>query len=302
MRWIVLSLLAPAIYAGNSFIDKYVLERKIRHASGMPIYSTAAALVLGTAAWLLAGMPVLGARDGWLLVASGMTTLYALTLYFYALRHNHTSHIITLLQTVPLYTLLLSAVFLGERLNGGQLAGFLVTLCAVMGLTVTKFDRRLRLGRGFWAMAGANLLFATSALLVAYTVELEAFMPTLIYQSWGLALAGLTLFVSLPAIRRAFVKSFRHTGGVTLSIMFLNETLFNIANALTFLAISLGPVALVTVLGGTQIFYGLLFGVVLSVLFPGTFKEGLTKYQLAKKVIFSALLFGGVALIAVSSS
>lgn len=92
----------------------------------------------------------------------------------------------------------------------------------------------------------------------------------------------------------AFHESFRSVGKVTLGVMFFNEILFIISKAFTFLAISLGPVALVGVLGGTQVFYGFLYGILLTLLFPKIFQEDISKNEIVKKLLFAVILFIGI--------
>jgi|GEM_PF-517858 len=302
MHWITLSLLAPAIYACNSFIDKYVLARKINDSRCLPIYSAVAAGILGTAGWAAAGWPTLGQKNDLILLLSGAATLYALALYFYALRKNHTSYIIALLETAPIFTLLLSIIFFGDTLSLWQLVGFFLTLCAVIGLSADKIKGRLRFDHAFFAICAANVLFAFAVVVIKFASGLHGFMPILVYQSWGLAVGGATLFFAFRPVRQAFFKSFRAAGTATLGIMFLNEILFNVANSVTYLAVSFGPVALVSVLGGTQVLYGVFFGVFLSVLFPHVYSEDATTLGVLKKVTFSALLFAGVGLIGASST
>jgi drug/metabolite transporter (DMT)-like permease len=300
MHWIFLSLLAPVIYAGNSFVDKYVLQNKIKDSRCLSIYSALAALVLGTGVWIAAKTPVVSQKDCLLLLVSGLISLFALSLYFYALTKNHTSYIIALLQTTPLFVLFLSLIFLGQTLNTWQIAGFFLTFIAVIGLSLEKNKGTFKIDRAFLAIMAANFLFAVAAIIMTFT-ETTEFVPILIYQCWGVALGGFLLFMLVKPIRRVFVESFKRVGRTTFIIMFTNEVFFNIANALTYLAISLGPVTLVSVLGGTQIFYGILFGAIFTGLFQGTFSEDTTRYGMTRKIALSLLLFIGVELIAIES-
>ncbi|MDB5169997.1 MAG: hypothetical protein JWN82_393 [Candidatus Saccharibacteria bacterium] len=294
MNWIILSLLAPAIYTVVNFIDKYVVEHKVKDSRGMPIYGTIVALLFGTAAWLIGGMPTLSLQNGLLVLFSGVISMWGFALYFYALSKSQTSYIIALLQTTPIFTLVFAQLFLDEPLNMLQLAGFVIVFAAILGLSIDKVERKIKLGSAFYAIIVANVLFAIASIAIKYTVDLDGFVPILAYESWGLVLGGIVLYLGFKNVRQAFWKSFRTVGNTTLAIMFLNESLFVVSKAITFLAISMGPVALVGVLGGTQVFYGFLYGIVLTLLFPTIFHEDIAKYDIIKKAVFSALLFLGV--------
>ncbi len=297
MNWLLPALIAPAIYAANIFIDKYVVEHKVKDSRGVPIYSAITAAVFGTILWLVLGRPILSLHNAMLLLVSGVFAVSALAFYFYALSKSHASYINAVFQMMPVFLLIMALVFLGERLGGWQIAGFFIIFAAVMGLSVEKDNARFKINDAFFAMLVASLLFAISAIIIKFTSGLTDFGSIMIYESWGLAFGGIVLFSSVTTIRRAFLESFKSVGRSTLSVMFFNEGMFVGSKALTFLAIVLGPVSLVGVLEGTQVFYGLLFGVVLTLLFPKIFHENIAKKEVATKIALSLLLFAGVWLI-----
>jgi uncharacterized membrane protein len=294
MSWLLLALLAPALDTIVNFVDKYLVEHKLKDSRSVPVYSGLAALIFGTAVWLLAGAPFLSGRNAIILIVSGMVFMWGIALYFHALAKSQTSYIIALLQTVPIFILILSVILLDEPLTALQLVGFVLVLGAALGMSVDKLERRIKLTNAFYQIMAANLLIAISAVLIEYTVNLEGFIPILAYESWGFALGSAALFLAFKRVRRAFLQGFRQVGASTLAVMFLNDSLAAISQAVTFLAITLGPVALIGVLSGTQVFYGILYGGVLTLLFPKIFKEDIAKKDIARNVALSVVLFIGV--------
>jgi uncharacterized membrane protein len=91
------------------------------------------------------------------------------------------------------------------------------------------------------------------------------------------------------------------SGATTLAIMFGNEALYVISKAITFLAITLGPVALVSVLGGTQVLYGLIIGVLFSLWFPRVFHEHTSWRFVLRRGGWMLAIFAGIAFIQISS-
>jgi drug/metabolite transporter (DMT)-like permease len=296
-KWIVLALLAPALYTMVNFIDKYVVEHKVKDSRGLPIYSMMAAAVFGTSVWLIAGMPILDMRNSLFVLMAGFIAMMGVALYFYALSKSQTSYIVALLQTTPLFTLIFSYALLNERLTLMQFGGFLLIFLAIIGLSYDRSAQKITVGRPFFAILAANVLFALANIAIKFTVDLEGFAPILAYESWGITLGGAFLFVAFRQVRQAFFASFRTVGKQTLAIMFFNESLFIVSKVLTFIAITLGPVALVGVLGGTQVFYGLLYGIVLTLLFPKLFTEQTARRDIARKLLLAAVLFVGIWLI-----
>ena len=178
-----------------------------------------------------------------------------------------------------------------------QLLGFVLVLAAVLGLSIDKVERKVKLDKAFYQILAGNLLFAVSFIIIKYTVDLKGFAGIVAYESWGLAGGSLILFIAFRKVRTAFMEGFSKVGKPTLTIMFFTESLFVIAQAVTLVAISLGPVALVGVLAGTQVFYAILYGTILTLLFPRIFHEDTAKKDIAAKLAFSLILFAGVWLI-----
>ncbi len=299
MNWITLSLLAPLIYTVVVFVDKFVVEHKVKLSLGMPGYGAISATMFGTIVWLFAGISGVGSKNALLILASGCISMFGFALYFYALAKSQTSYIIALLQTTPLFTLVFSYLLLDERLSTQQLLGFVLVFIAVIGLSVDKVESRLKVDAAFWSILLANVFFALASIVVAYTSDSVAFMPLLALESWGIAIGGAMLLLLVRQVRTAFINSFKTVGRQTLRIVFFNEGLFIFVKALSYFAITLGPVSLVNVLGGTQVFYGFMAGVLLSRTYPKYFKEDLGRRELIFKLCFSMVLFGGILLMSV---
>ena len=77
----------------------------------------------------------------------------------------------------------------------------------------------------------------------------------------------------------------------------MNETVFLAAKLLTLAAVALGPTALVSVLGGTQVFFGIVAGWVLTVLVPSIYREDVARRDLLRKGAVALVLFAGIACI-----
>jgi hypothetical protein len=192
---------------------------------------------------------------------------------------------------------------LREGLTIVQFGGFLVFFAAVLGLSIDRVECKLKLGLPFIAIMTANLLFAIAAIVIKFTTSIEHnFASIVAYESWGIALGGILLFGVFGRVRHAFLKSFSSVGKPTLGTMFFNESLFILSKALTFLAVSLGPVALVGMLGGVQLFYGFIFGALLTIAFPSIFHEDLRRFELIKNGIFSVVMFVGITATHILSS
>lgn len=297
MNWLFLALLAPAIYSIVNFIDKYVIESKVRDYRGMIIYGAITGFVVGTIFWLVVRRPILSLSDLLLVLSAGIISMISYYVYWIALSKNQTSLVIILFQMGAIFTLLFAFLFLKETISATQLVGFIFVIFAAVALSLKKKIEKFKLSSVFYLMLIVTFLQAIANVLIKFTIDKNSFVKIFPYESWGLAIGGLLLYLFIKSIREAFNESFFTAGKKVVPIMFGNELIFTTGDIVRFLAISLGPVALVNVIGGTRSFYGILYGVILTLIAPKIFKEDITKKGLFRKIIFSAILFFGILLI-----
>jgi drug/metabolite transporter (DMT)-like permease len=297
MSWVWVALLSPAVYSIVNFVDKYILSRHIKDYRGISMYSAVMAVIFGSFFWYFGGQPILSSRDSILIITSGVFTFWAMVLYFKALSLEDTSKIIILFQMGPVLILILSYFFLNERINLGQFIGFLLVLSASVGVSVEKKEMRLKLSKSFYLILLNQILWSVGAVIFKFVVDQNSFIKVVSYESWGIALGGIILFAAFPNIRNPFLNTFKTLEKRAVFFVFLNEGIFVIARLLNFAAISMGPLALVSILGSTSVFFGLIYGVILSLVFPSIFKEGLSKQSIIKNVGFGILAFIGICFI-----
>lgn len=297
MTWLVLALISPALYTAVNFIDKYLVEAEINDFRALPVYSTLMGFLIGTVFWLLAGRPRLSLTDTAIVLFTGMLTIWAAYLYFKTMTISSASEIVILFQLMPVLILILSFALLGEQVAGRQLVGFGLVLLSVIGVSLRKSRSRWRLSAAFWLIVTVDFLFALAAVLIKLAINATSFTSILSYESWGIGLGGAILYLGLPGVRRAFTESLRSVRKLAIGVILLNECLFILAKSIGFLAYSLGPVALVSVVGSTQVFYGIFLGWALTNVAPAIFQEDTTGQGLLRKIALGSVLLAGVWLV-----
>ncbi len=299
MDWLFFALLAPLMYTFVIFIDKYIVGHAVSDYWGLPIYSTIAGAVFGTFFWALGDFHGLPRSDALIILLSGALTIWGAVLYFKAISEEESSIIIMMLQMQPLMVLGLSVIFLRDVISGAQLAGFSLILAAAVALAVAKAEqpgKSFKLSTAFWLILVADLMWAVGVILYKAVSPDNPFILTVAYESWGLGLGGALLYVFVPRIRNAFHTTVRESRRAFWMIL-VNESLFVAAKLIALQAIALGPVALVTVIGGTQVFYGVLLGAVLTLLLPKVYSEDLRGRTLVKKGVWALVMFAGLWLV-----
>ena len=300
MNWVFFALLAPFFLTITTFLDKYIVEDHVHDHRAMTIYVGVIALFYGTVFWIVAGGPLLSLDVILLTMFKGSLIAFTAVLYFKAMSTEQASSVIILTQTAPILVLVLSFIFLGEVITLAQLAGFMLILVAAISISLARSEQSgaLRLSPAFWLISAGNTLLAVSLVLAKYIIDRHHFMDIAGYESWGLALGALIIYLFVPSFRQVFNHSVRVIPRSGLAFIFLSESIFTVAKLMNFAAFELGgPVALVSVLASTQIFIGLLFGWALTLISPATFKEDIARVGLAKKAVFAMVMFIGVQLV-----
>lgn len=298
MTWLPLALAAPALITVVNFVDKYLLESHIRDHRALPIFAglfgALASLVLLP---FVAADVALPTTTIVILLIAGMSVIAGAVFYFNAISRDQASTIILIFQVTPLLTLILGWALLGETIGGWQLVGFFLILAAAAALSIQPGAGRLRISLTAWLMFAAALTVAARSILVRTIPISPPFSAILIYTGFGQGIGAVLLYLVSATRRHAFHETLATTGKAPLAALGANEIFFLIGSALGNLAITLGPAALVNVLGGTASFYGIVFGALLTMLAPTVFKESLERRDLLRKSGLALLLFAGLAMV-----
>lgn len=296
MSWVFLALLAPALYAVNVFLDKYLIASKFPDYRALPIFGAILAIPVVIILRFF-GADFLNFKDSFFIILSGIFTIIAFSIYLEALIKEETSVIIIMLQLIPVMVLIMSYLFLGDTITFKQLIGFVLLFISSLLASLKKTRGAFKFSNVILLMLAADILWALPYIFIKNVSTSINFSSLIAYESIGVFLGGILMLFFVPKIRTAFVKTIRQIKKPVLGLVFLNESIFLTDKALTYLAVTLGPVALVSILGSTQIFFGLLLGILLTMLLPKVFKEDLSKNSLFKKGLLGLLAFVGIILV-----
>lgn len=297
MDWLFYALLAPAVYAVVVYIDKYILERQIKDYRGMPIYGGIAAPIFGVLLWFITGFPILDLQNTALILLTGVLTIFGAATYFKALSNDEASKITILFQLTPVIVLVMSYLFLREGISSIQLFGFLLILFATIGAEFNKGDFKIDWSSSLFLILVTDFFWASSFVLFKFVVGEYSFSEVVSFESFGMGIGGLILFTFVPSIRKAFLKTNKALAKKVLAFVFLNEGVFVLAKLCTFYAISLGSVALVEVVAGTQVFFAIFYGWILTRIAPKIFQEDISKKGLYQKLAMGSFVLLGLWLI-----
>lgn len=294
MSWLFFAVLSSAVYAVTNFVDKYILEREVKDYRGLTVYTTLASFTFGILYWTFTGFPILGAQDAILVMGTGMLTIWGLSLYFRALSIEETSTVIILMQLVPVITLLMSSIFLGERISAAQVIGFILILAAVTGVSVKKTHLKMKFSKALLYILLADICWAAANVLFKFVVSTTTFSQLVPYESLGIAAGGVILYLLFPTVRDTYRITKNSLSKIGFSFIFINELIFVTAKILGYYAISLGPVSLVGIVSSTQVFFGIYYGWILTLLNRELFKEDISASGIIKRIFLAIVVFGGI--------
>ena len=160
-------------------------------------------------------------------------------------------------------------------------------------------------GYGGLSVDGAfYVLIAASVLAAAANIAGKLAVDSMeLVQAHAFRVLGMSSLMLVSSLRRAPMREvwrFVRSRSPALGIFGLNE--FVVANTgmlINFWAISLGPVSLVTAVTATASLFLLAYGFALALVFKGALGEQISAGSVAVKVVSTATMVAGVAVIAI---
>src|SRR3989344_5308950 len=104
---IIFAILSAAIFGVTNYVDKFLLEKHNISPAVITIYSGMFALIAGLIILLIKGFYPIDLKTLLILLTSGFLTAIYLLPYYKALTFDETSLVIPLLQTYPVFVLIL---------------------------------------------------------------------------------------------------------------------------------------------------------------------------------------------------
>jgi drug/metabolite transporter (DMT)-like permease len=271
MSWIVLGILAQTLAAGALLIDKAVISCFTPHPLTLLTLVGLSNLVLAVVVLASRHWPQAAPGDALSAAASGVLLVGYLVPYFVALRGADASAVGTLFQLAPLWTLLIAALFLGERPTSLQFAGFATVLAGALSIELAATSRRPH-GVTVGLMVVSTLFVAIGAVLAKHAYQGGDFWGVTLFVSLGAA-AGAALALLVSPSRSVVFGQLASLPAAVFFAMALVETL-NLGFEVLFLsAISRGPVGLVSVTEGAQPVLLVLGAAALAKRWPDLFNE-----------------------------
>ena len=303
---LLLAAAAATLYAITNHIDKFLVSKASAHADHRALVVMSTLVAGGMMAIIYAfvcgfRIELFNAQSFAVLAANAV--LYAITLgmYFCALKRDDTTIIVIMFNLVPVFSLLLSPLFLsGQEVRPLQLVGCLIVLLAAMIVTFESDKKRFSKAKliTLLMMAFVSLGYSLWFILTRVVTQNHDFELTTFWLNVMVFAVGLLAFLLLKKYRKSFTALVEKNGPVMFGLNITNELFNSFGMVLTTFAGTMIPVALVSFCSqGVQPFMSLLIGLLLTTFFPKIGKENVSKGEIARRVITVLICAIGLACI-----
>ena len=296
MPWYLFAAATPTLYSVSNFVDKFLIEKRIKDPMAITALACIASGVLGVVIGIFTGFVNIGFAQILILIFAGILLTFYLIPYFEAMKLEDASRVVPLFQFIPVFTLILSTVILKETLSAKQILGLLLVVSAGLFISAEKIEGRMfRPRKSLYFMLLASFMYGLVGILFRFVVKEASFWTTLSYEYIGTGVGGMLLFL-IPKVRKNLqnqISSIKSSAG----IITFNNGIAIAAQMSESYALSLAAVPLVNIIGSIQPAISLVEGVILTKKFPHLIQEDITKAVVTHKFIAIIIIFIGLYLV-----
>lgn len=306
--WLILAVSSYFINAGVYVADKFMLSKKVHssiaYAFFVGIWSIFNFILLPLDFWV----PSFG--ELMLDLSGGLLFLFTLIFWYKALHQSEATRVVPIVGAlVPIFTLILSALLLGDTLDEAQLLAFIILIAG--GVLISFKQTRFYMLKEFWIRTRnvigrfygsvhaetqptqriivnsvvSSFCFAAYYVLMKYIYMNQPFVGSFVWSRLG-TFVGVLLLLLVPAWRASIFHK-QHTSNTSKHLGFF--ILVRILAALAFImlnwAISFGNVALINSLQGVQFLFLIFMVLIISLYYPKILEEELGKRVIVQKLI-----------------
>lgn len=295
----LVSLIPPFLDSTLVCLDKFLLSKYKINYINLTIYSGVFAFLTGVLVLIIKGFPYLDVKTIIILTGSGFVGVIYLLFYYKALTLDEASRVGSLFQLVPAIVLVLSAIFLGEKLLMKQYFGGAIIIFSGLLLSTNKLQKNflsISINKTFWYMLLACFFSAMVYILFRLGVKQTGFWQTIPFEGLGNGLAALSIFTIYKSRREQKTQTRRTQTAKMIIYLSIGEFVYRLSRFSLYFALSLLPASIVSILLGFQPVFLFIESIILSLFFPSILSEIINKKTVKTKLFAIAGFFVGLCL------
>jgi len=292
--WVIFSLITALLWAISDVINKFIFTRWPIKPVVLVMFSCLVNLVITLGVYVHQGLSGLSVLHISLAIVAAFLYFVGYYLYFSAVKLEEVSRITPLFYLMPLFILLLAAMFFQERLTLINYAGIILLVAGSM-LISQKGSFNFRIGKAFWFMIFSALSISAYAIITKYLLNFSDYWTIFAYTR-GLGL--IPFLIPLVYSKLPDLKDAAKQGGKTAIGMILGSTSLNsIGIILITVAMAMGSVTLTNTLLSMQPLFVFIFAILISRYYPQLFREDLDRRTIILKFVSILMIVVGAILI-----
>lgn len=295
MSWIFLALLSGFIWTVVNIIDKHIIGHECRDPivaiviKSYTLFSVFAIITFLSGADIMISGPLI-----WITLVAGATLSAGIYFYYSSIRKADISKVVPIFSTAPIFTVILGALFLGERFELLTYFGVAFIVIGAITISTKHLRHHITFDRAALLALGVAVVGAIRSVLVKYTADITTIWPLLFWIGLGSAIVATPILIEhYGHIKIHSKKRFR----MGIKHLILVDILDASAYLVFYIAISLGPVSLVTAILHTKPLMVFVSATVLSIFLPKFLHERMTPRILTKRIVGTLLIVGGALLV-----
>ncbi len=316
MSWLFIAIVAYFISAITAVIDKSLLVRPIPDplvytfyvgflsifALILPYLSCFGSLFL-PGSFVCGGLSWPGLSNFSIDIGVGLICLFSLFLLYSAFKKGEVSRVVPVIGGLtPVFVLLLSYLFLGERLVFWQIIAFIFLVAGGVAISLEwnigeDGARKKRFFRSWKMSVGAALGLAIFYVCAKVIYAHQEFIAGFVWSRMGSFLGSLLLLASIKK-RKAILGATKNLGAPAGSLLVFNKVLAGVAFVLLNYAINLGSAVLVNAAQGAQYVFLLGMTIFISKKRPHILEEEINWPVFGQKLAAVVLIGVGLVILA----
>jgi len=295
--WVSIAILSTAILGVVNIIDSHLISRRMPSLQAFLLPAGIISLVYGLVLFYLFPLPDdIGVWPLTVTVVAGVVRTTSLLILLYTLKMEEVSRVIPMASTYPIFVAIIAVPLLGETLNYLEWVAIVIVVAGAVVVSTRRSPSGSTtwLGKAFFLLIGSSLLMAVANVTTKYALAYVSFWN--MYCVTIFCMSSIFMLISLrPRILKELGNMKRRSSAIAL--LTLNEILVVIGVVLSFWAMEMGPISLVSTIASSRPIFVLIYALILSRISPTFLEWQSGKRMLVLRLIAIAMIVSGIAII-----
>lgn len=296
--FVFLALIVAIGYAVGNVMDKILFSDYLDHSRTMQLLSGVFAPIVALPVLYFGNITFFRPSIFLLMLFSGIMFFLGGYLQMKATQLGEVSEMTLLLKAIPIFTLILSFIFLGEILTYQEYFGLGLLLSGTILVTLEPRKGLPKISPTLPNLitVAAAFLFASTFVLTKYLLNFGSYFNVFFWQQVGFFLAApfMIYFKPIREEMKQIIRSPRQKG---IPLFLLSSVVYGIANLVNTLALRDAPASLVTGIISSDALFVIVIVTGLSRVGFDHFEEKLTRKSVLIKILAAILFIIGAYII-----